>query len=451
MSFGEKILRYEKEILKDLKTLIQIQSVSAIGSKEPQKALKWILKRADEMGLEVKEIDNIAGHVEFGAGEKLSGVLTHLDVVPAGEGWSTPPFDLTEQDGVLYGRGVIDNKSAAVIALYCLKALKDEGVQATGRIRAIFGTCEETGMEDMEAYFAKEQLPDISFTPDSDYGICNGEKGILQVKLSGTNNATTLNKLRAGSAVNAVPDKAYALLDCSENDDHQLLRFADAKPGDFTFKYTIDGVLIESKGKSAHAMEPHKGFNAVTHLVDLLTSNFSHNVLGNVCAFIDSAIGLETNGNSLGIKMRDAISGELTVNVGTVDINENEASCTLDIRYPVTVDGKIIVERVKSAAAQEGLRVEQLSHLKPLHLQEDAPIVQLLREAYKEIMGEQPSLYTTGGGTYARALGGKGVAFGPVFPGENCKLHQANECVNKEQLFKHAEICLEAMYRMITA
>lgn len=448
MSFGEKILNYENDILKDLDTLIRIKSVSAEGTKKPQEALNWILSRAEEMGLVTKNVENIAGHAELGNSGRLCGVLTHLDVVPAGENWSVEPFELTEKEGRLFGRGIADDKAAAIISLYCLKALKDENVDIKNKMRTIFGTCEEVGMEDMEVYFSKEELPQLSFTPDSDYGICNCEKGILQIKLSGSNTGTTLNSLKAGSAVNAVPDKAYVLLDCSENDDHQLLRLADAKKGNFTFKYTIDGVLIESSGKSAHAMEPQKGFNALTHLIDLLTSNFSHDVLGNVCAFVDSAIGLETNGNSLGIKMRDASSGELTVNVGTADINEKDAQCTLDIRYPVTVNAEHIIDRVERAAKLEGLNFEILSHLKPLNVPENTEIVKLLSDAYENVMGKKPKLYSTGGGTYARSLGGNGVAFGPAFPQDDCKLHQADESIDKQLLMKHAQVCLEAMYKM---
>ena len=39
---------------------------------------------------------------------------------------------------------------------------------------------EERGMDDMDLYFFKEPLPDLSFSPDSNYGICRAEKGILQ-------------------------------------------------------------------------------------------------------------------------------------------------------------------------------------------------------------------------------------------------------------------------------
>ena len=56
----------------------------------------------------------------------------------------------------------------------------------------------------------------------------------------------------------------------------------------------------------------------------------------------------------------------------------------------------------------------------------------------------------TGGGTYARKLGGKGVAFGPNFKGDDIRMHNADESVDKENFLRHMQICFEAMYRMYT-
>lgn len=451
MSFGERILNYKEDILRDLNTLISYKSISGQNSDECEKALDFIMSRAEELGLAKEKTASNCGHVQLGEGGKLCGVLTHLDVVPAGNGWSFPPFALTSKNGRYYGRGIADDKGFALITLYCLKALKDAGTEGCNTLRAIFGTDEEVGMEDMKAYFEKQPIPDMAFTPDSDYGICIGEKGILQVEISmERHDGTILTELHGGSAVNAVPDTAWALLDASENDDHQLLRLADARDGSFEFKYTIDGMMIICHGVSAHACQPELGKNAITELVSLLCSHYELKSMGKICGFINYKIGTETNGVSLGLKMRDAASGELTVNVGTVCVGENEASATLDIRYPVTVNGMDIIDRVFSAAKYEGLKFRIIKHEKPIYFEKDSSLVKLLSEAYENVTGEKPNLYTTGGGTYAKTLGGKGLAFGGVFPEDNCGLHQADESIDSEKFFLHAQICLEAMYRMFT-
>ncbi len=451
MSFGENILKYKEDIIADLSELIAIKSISGY-QEDCTAALDWMMKKAESFGLTTKSYDGLAGHVELGSGGKLCGVLSHLDVVPEGNNWNSLPFELSVGDGYMYGRGIADDKGAALITLYCLRALKENGVIGKNTMRAIFGTCEETGMHDIEMYFENEPMPDMSFTPDNRYGICRCEKGILQLELFGdTHDGTTLTQLHSGKAVNAVPDTAYALLDCTENEDHQLLRLADAKKGNFEFYYTIDGMMVLSRGKAAHALEPEKGQNAAVALIDLLTSNFSLPSLGNICSFIESCIGLDTTGIKMGIKTRDAESGPLSVNVGTVHIDEGYATCTLDIRYPVTMNGDNILELVKKAAANENLNVKVLKHSTPLYIAEDSEIIRLLSASYEAIMDEKPDIYSTGGGTYARVLGGKGVAFGPVFKDEVSNIHNANECMSVEKFFKHAQICLEAMYRMYTA
>ena len=449
MSFGDKIMDYKEEIITDLTELIAIQSVTGIqeGCKE---ALDWMMKKALSFGLDAKSINNAAGHAQLGEGGKLCGVLTHLDVVPEGNNWDSLPFELSVGDnGYMYGRGVADDKGAALISLYCLKALKDNNVQGKNTLRAIFGTSEERGMTDMDEYFKYEPVPDLSFTPDSEYGICKGEKGILQLELyADTHDGTTLTQFHSGKTINAVPDTAYALLDCTENEDHQLARLADAKKGSFEFYYTIDGLMVLSRGQAAHACEPEKGLNAATALIDLLTSNFALPTMGTLPSFISHYIGTDTDGVMLGIKTRDKESGPLTVNVGTVHIDDGYATCTMDIRYPVTADGEEVLKAIKEQAEREGLHVKVLSHLKPLYLGEDTEIVKLLSESYENVTGEKPELYTTGGGTYARKLGGNGVAFGPIFKGEVSNMHNANECINVEKFFLHARICLESMYNL---
>lgn len=451
MNFGKNILNYKDDILRDLDTLVKIRSVSANDKENCQKALDFVLERAEQMGFAVKNVGGFAGHIQLGNTGRLGAVVTHLDVVDAGENWTYPPFELTRKNGRIYGRGVADDKGAAIVSLYCLKALKDFGVEGENTLRAIFGTSEEIGMEDLEHYFESEQRPDISFTPDSSYGICRSEKGILQLEIySERHDGTVLTEFCAGNAINAVPDSAYALFDCSENDDHQLLRFADAKEGDFEFKYTIDGEMIISRGKAAHACEPQKGFNAASALVSLLCAQFGPSELGSVCGFINSKISTETDGRSLEIKMSDDVSGELTVNLGRVRISENGASAELDIRYPATVNGSTVAWRVRREAEKEGLKMRVINHNHPLNISDDSRIMKLLSHAYGEIVGNPPRLYSTGGGTYARRLGENSAAFGPVFEDDDCRMHNCDESLDEEKFFLHAQICLQAMYEMYT-
>lgn len=424
MNFGEKILEYKDDILSDLKTLLEIKSVSADNPEACKDALRFIINRAESFGLITENVEDKAAHVELGSFGKLCGVLTHLDVVPAGKNWSVEPFTLTRKNGRLYGRGIDDDKGASIIDLYCLKALKDNEVKGKNTVRCIYGTDEEIGMTDMETYFKHMPMPDISFTPDSDYGICRAEKGILQIKIISENNDGDIKSFYSGKALNAVPDEAEAVYYSNNELKKQT-----------------------AQGKASHACEPYKGDNAAIKLIMLL-KNYAE--LGNLLNFVSDKISAELDGESLGIKTEDAPSGELTCNLGKVRINENENYFTLDIRYPVTKNGVEILNIIKNNAAEYNLSVEIVHHAEPLYLPDDSDTIKLLSSAYKDITGEAPDLYSTGGGTYARMLGGKGAAFGPAFKDDNVNMHNADENIDEEKFFLHAQICMQAIYKMYT-
>ncbi len=420
MFFGQKILDYKEDILKDLDELIKIESVSSQGSEMPAKALEWILQKSENMGFSTKNINGIAGHAEYGYGDEIAAVLTHVDVVPAGDGWSVEPFALTEKNGRLYGRGVVDDKGPAIIALYCFKALKDNHIIPDRKLRLIFGAAEEIGMNDMETYFQSEQMPDMAFTPDSEYGICTCEKGILQLKISLDENENRyLKNFHSGMAVNAVPSKADAFVDREFN----------------------------AVGKASHGSTPELGVNAAVNLIKTLSDIYGYSSLGNLCTFLGKEIGSETNGQTLGISCSDEQSGNLTVNLGIVDIDENQSHAFIDIRYPVTADFNDIIRQISEKAAPYSLKVDIYNHEPPLYAAENSPVIDILKNAYKTVTGEDAKIYSTGGGTYARTLKNKGVAFGPMFEGDISNLHDVDESIDKENFFKHSQICLEAIYQ----
>ena len=105
MVVGDKIQNYKEEIIKDLQELIKIRSVkgTAVEGKpfgeEVNRALEYVLKRGEDFGFTVKNADGYAGHVEYGEGNELVGVLVHLDIVPEGTGWNYPPFGGEIHDG----------------------------------------------------------------------------------------------------------------------------------------------------------------------------------------------------------------------------------------------------------------------------------------------------------------------------------------------------------------
>ena len=452
------IRKYKDEIMADLKTLVSIPSVATTGDaqypfgEQTAKALEFMLSRASAMGLQVRNVENAAGYAQLGECEndEYAGVLTHVDVVPAGDGWDSPPFELTEREGRLYGRGVADDKGAAVVALYCLKALADEGVTGKRALRCIFGCGEEIGMDDMDIFFRNVPLPQMAFTPDSNYTVCNREKGILHMTVKAKAAADSpVSCFDAGTAVNCVAEKAAMTLRCTAEQSEDIIKLIEAVCEAGEVDCGDGKVCIAATGRSAHAMRPSAGINAAAAVARAVTE---------VMDSADSALSAITelfcndiDGSALGIAQSDEPSGELTMNLGNLHLVGGEYIVGIDIRYPVTAKGEDIIATIRNAVEAKGMTVGEVSDVAPIYMPEDAPLIRALCDCYESVTGKKAVVYSTGGGTYARSLGGRGVAFGMEFPdSQPTHLHEPNESFDAEELMQHAEICLAAMHRMMT-
>ena len=151
-----------------------------------KESLDLALSISREMGFETVNLDGYIGYAFHGRGEDYVCAMGHVDVVPAGEGWREPPFGGHMEDGVIYGRGVLDNKGPVMACLYGLAAVKSLGLTLRHPVRIIFGCDEETGFEDLRYYLSKENPPVYGFTPDCKYPVVYSERGRAVVRIIGT-------------------------------------------------------------------------------------------------------------------------------------------------------------------------------------------------------------------------------------------------------------------------
>ena len=188
----------------DLKELVSFNSVycndeAPFGSTN-RKVLDKALALMEEKGLRPNNVDYYAGFGEVGQGDKIIGILAHLDIVPAGEGWDSDPFTMIEKDGYVFGRGVSDDKGAAVASMYALKYLIDEGYKFKKRVRLILGCNEETGSACIRHYVEKHGHIDYGFTPDGGFPGIYAEKGMYGGSIVG--HSTKIIDIRGGEASN---------------------------------------------------------------------------------------------------------------------------------------------------------------------------------------------------------------------------------------------------------
>jgi succinyl-diaminopimelate desuccinylase len=85
----------------------------------------------------------------------------------------------------------------------------------------------------------------------------------------------------------------------------------------------------------------------------------------------------------------------------------------------------------------------------PHHVDKDSLLVKTLLEVYKTYTGKDEAPLSMGGGTYARTLPNKAVAFGIQFPGTPDRAHQANEGVNIEDLKISAKMFACALEKLV--
>ena len=424
-----------EKLKQSLVDFIKIPSVrgekveGAVCGIECKEALDYALDLGMQLGFEKsKSIDGLVGYLDLGAGDETFGILGHVDVVPAGEGWTKAPFGGEIVDGKIYGRGAMDDKGPIVIILYAIHELLKNGYTPKKRIRIILGADEETGgnptrcaWESIEKYLETEKMPDIGISPDADFPVINAEKGILNIRLTMPAPQGVIDA-RGGVASNTVPNKAEITL----QDYHINIDGLECVKAD-------TGVVVTAKGRSAHGAKPHDGDNAI---VKLLTKLYPQNE--------QFASLISVYGEGLDIDTSDEVSGRLTVNVGTMEKVGDNLVFVLNIRYPVSVKSEDIVNKLKSTWLGT---VEVIKDTLPLYVPRDHYLVKTLLDSYNKVTGEMAEPIAIGGGTYARALP-CGVAFGIMFPDDVDTMHAPDEFISFTNIKKAYEIYYEAIKRL---
>lgn len=454
MTLNEHVLALQNDMISCLQENLRIPSVQDTAEDgapyglQVRKCLDHALSAADHLGFHTVNVDGHLGWCEYGTGEEMIGVLGHLDVVPAGDGWTCDPYGGEIRDGKIWGRGTTDDKGPSIAALFALAALRNSGLPIRRRIRLLLGCNEETGSADVKYYLAKGgEVPVMGFTPDGEFPVINGEKGIINANFSISyqqSGELKLISIQGGTAPNVVPAYACAKLSCTQELANQI---ASAQIPMVSFTVTEYGVLVEAEGISAHGSTPGLGENAIGRLLIALDSLPLSGALAAAIHFLATKLGMETDGTSAGIALSDEVSGGLTLNLGTLSADENKLSLKINYRYPVTKAYEDCGPAFNKAFADAGFKLESELHKEKLYIPGDSELVTTLMKVYKEQTGLDGAPKCIGGGTYAKMLPNT-LAFGPIFPGDEIREHKPDEYISIDNLTKNAQIIAAAMYEM---
>lgn len=451
-----------EDVVEDIRTLVRIESVEDLSAAEPGKpygpkaneALVAAEGIARRLGLAVTDLDGCIGYGEVAGrdGAPYVATIAHSDIVPVGLGWSVPALDVTRRDGYLMGRGVLDDKGPLVLSLWAAHFFARQ-VAKTGKplpyaLRCIIGNNEETSMADVEHYLDRCPEPAFCFSPDADFPLICGEKGLFGGSFtSEPMPGGVIEELDGGTVSNAIPGQATAVVRVG----------AESLPAAPRVRVEALGAgraRVTAHGKGGHASMPRGTVNAICVLADYL--------LANVPGLADAErrwLRLEhevchaSDGRPMGIAATDDKFGELTCIGGTVRTEGDRFVQTVDSRYPTTTSGSRITAELRRFAAQFNATFEGGRDVEPFYIDPGSPEIKTLLATYAEYTGREGKAFTIGGGTYARHFR-RACAFGPHEPYVEKPSwvgieHGPDEAVSEESLRRALKIYIVSIARLM--
>ncbi|KAB8287765.1 peptidase M20 [Bifidobacterium ramosum] len=382
----------------------------------------------DGHALEVR-FEGVADDGQAGAASLLGDIslVSHLDVVPAGQGWTFEPFKPFARDGFVVGRGSSDNKTGALIDLYLLRFLKERRFTPRHALHILYGGAEETSLDDMRWYVEHVGTPHQAVITDSPFPANNAQKGHLTIRLT-LPAGDVLAGLDAGVAPNAVPGRAAvvwpgvdtAVVQAAVNalDDTDLRSRISVEPA--AGSAASAGATITVQGVSGHAAFPDGTRNAIVLLAQaLLALDGTLHVLSDADHRAAEAIATlfaSPYADGTPIAYEDDESGRTTQNLGVARPNAaaGTVELTVDIRYAVTQDGAAIEQALAGELDRFGGRIDDVDRSAPFFVPKDDQRLQTLLSAYNDVLDVHEEPNAMGGGTHARVIPGA-LNFGPGF------------------------------------
>ena len=444
------------KMLADLERLVRIESVQDMSRADekqpygpgPAQALEEALRLWKEYGFDSHNCEGRIGYADLpGEGKGQIGIIGHVDVVPAGEGWTFDPFAVTRKDGYLIGRGVSDDKGPMVMALHAANFWIRQNKKFPYDLRFIIGNNEETGMRDLQYYQQHFEDPDLLFSPDDEFPVCYGEKGVFQgMFTSAPIEDGVIESWQGGMAVNAVPGKMTAILNLPIDDFPKVKGISiEALPDGKT--------RLVAEGVQAHASTPEDGTSAIKLMVKYLLD-------AGVCKGAERAwldllwdISCDFNGSGMGLACQCPHFGALTLVGGLAGKRENCLTQSVDIRFGSLHTGSDLSKHMRNRAEACAASYEDLHIMEPFLMDKEGPLVQTLLQSYRDVTGDMQDAFTIGGATYARHFKA-GASFGVDVHGQNRPswvgaMHAADEGVAETWLKDAFKVYALAIYRLM--
>ena len=456
-----EILNYLKEhtedILTDLFGIIKIPSVAVDGTLDKPygekcaEAVDYIMALSKREGFDAKNFDYYAASATYGNAPEKLGILTHLDVVPAGDGWVFDPFFMTCHEGKVYGRGVADDKGCAIMSIWAIKAIKELGIPLKHGVRLVFGSGEEVGCKDLEYYMNKEKMPPYVFSPDAHFPIINTEKGRYCGEFSAVYDnyidGPQVVRFEGGSTVNVVPRVCTATVRGISVEALQKALKKVKRTLNLTFTFEEKGTDINLKfeGRSAHASTPESGVNAVTAMLSLVSLlPLDGKAFELLCAINDIFPHDDYYGKAAGAQVSDEISGNSTYSLDILKCENGRINGAFDARTSLNATYENTVCPIEDKLTVAGIHLKKADMMPSHHVDSQSDFIKILGSAYEKYTGLKSECIAMGGITYVHNIE-NAVAFGPLMQDTDAHIHGANEFMAIDDIIKATAIFARAI------
>ena len=395
-----------EEILTVLKDLIKARTENPPG--DTSEGIKVIGKVLEKYGIDYRIVEPSSGKMnliaELGDGEPVLILNGHVDVVPAGDGWSVDPFSGIVEGDKIYGRGSSDMKSGVIALLYAFLAHRDI---RNGKLVLTIVADEETGGREGTKYLLENKLvhgdacliaePSGRLGPHV-YDIVAGEKGALWLK-------------------------------------------------------------VRTSGKAAHGSLPMLGDNAIKKMAKIVTE---------LPMLIPIKSGIPENAKTLIEHGKEALKSahpeapkaldHLTINVGTIkggkktNIVADDCEITLDIRVPIGLSTDTALREVEKIIRQNlcnDVDLEVIDRIEPSYTPANHSFTKIVREVAKKYLGYEPLTICMAATSDARIFRHHNIPTINFGPGYLEKAHTKDEFVYINDVFLFAKIYVEIIERFL--
>ena len=269
-------------------------------------------------------------------------------------------------------------------ALYAAWLIREQGLPLRHPIRIIAGGAEETTWECMEWYFQKNPQPLCGFSPDGNFPIVNGEKGILQVRfpLPKTQGVT----LASAKRVNFVCDDLLAELPFDIAGERAVEKRRRKRAIVCTIKERARCHAIRSAGTMP-----------IFHFVKDLAARSCTGGLQDALTMIREQFLDDFYGEKSGLAAQDPAMGNNSVCVMSMSTCAQGIEVCVDVRYVKSVSEEALRRRLSQIADHYHASLEILRHKRLLYVDADSELIRALKRAYARVMDEEAQVFTKGG------------------------------------------------------